>query len=142
MSEYLTRGISSVGRASGWQPEGQGFKSPQLHHLTPLISEIYPNKKTPKALSRAQGADRVQKSPSIFHCLSPPPLVTLDNCIEGDFRDRQNTVEPPNRPLFRARSKTMRVLQQAGTGCIQRHSENQRISSRKNAKVSIHVRSQ
>ena len=26
-----TRGISSVGRASGWQPEGQGFKSPILH---------------------------------------------------------------------------------------------------------------
>jgi hypothetical protein len=25
------RGISSVGRASGWQPEGQGFKSPILH---------------------------------------------------------------------------------------------------------------
>ena len=24
-------GISSVGRASGWQPEGQGFKSPILH---------------------------------------------------------------------------------------------------------------
>ena len=26
-------GISSVGRASGWQPEGQGFKSPILHFL-------------------------------------------------------------------------------------------------------------
>lgn len=25
------RGISSVGRASGWQPEGQGFESPILH---------------------------------------------------------------------------------------------------------------
>ena len=24
-------GISSIGRASGWQPEGQGFKSPILH---------------------------------------------------------------------------------------------------------------
>ena len=31
MSEYLARGISSVGRASGWQPEGQGFESPILH---------------------------------------------------------------------------------------------------------------
>ena len=33
-------GISSVGRASGWQPEGQGFESPILHsacvhHLAP-----------------------------------------------------------------------------------------------------------
>src|SRR5487761_1465623 len=28
------RGISSVGRASGWQPEGQGFKSPILHLTT------------------------------------------------------------------------------------------------------------
>ena len=32
MFRHLTmRGISSVGRASGWQPEGQGFKSPILH---------------------------------------------------------------------------------------------------------------
>jgi hypothetical protein len=29
-----TRGCSSVGRARGWQSRGQGFKSPQLHHLT------------------------------------------------------------------------------------------------------------
>jgi hypothetical protein len=28
-------GISSVGRASGWQPEGQGFKSPILHFSWP-----------------------------------------------------------------------------------------------------------
>jgi hypothetical protein len=28
---WKPRGISSVGRASGWQPEGQGFKSPILH---------------------------------------------------------------------------------------------------------------
>ncbi len=27
-------GISSVGRASGWQPEGQGFESPILHSKT------------------------------------------------------------------------------------------------------------
>ena len=27
------RGISSVGRASGWQPEGQGFESPILHSV-------------------------------------------------------------------------------------------------------------
>ena len=33
-----SRGISSVGRASGWQPEGQGFKSPILHFLKPLAS--------------------------------------------------------------------------------------------------------
>jgi hypothetical protein len=32
------RGISSVGRASGWQPEGQGFKSPILH-LKPLARD-------------------------------------------------------------------------------------------------------
>ena len=25
------RGCSSAGRASGWQPEGQGFEPPQLH---------------------------------------------------------------------------------------------------------------
>ena len=25
------RGYSSAGRASGWQPEGQGFESPYLH---------------------------------------------------------------------------------------------------------------
>ena len=31
VSEHLARGISSVGRASGWQPEGQGFESPILH---------------------------------------------------------------------------------------------------------------
>ena len=31
VSEHLARGISSVGRASGWQPEGQGFASPILH---------------------------------------------------------------------------------------------------------------
>ena len=30
-SRYIARGISSVGRASGWQPEGQGFESPILH---------------------------------------------------------------------------------------------------------------
>lgn len=35
MSEYLIRGISSVGRASGWQPEGQGFESPILHSNLP-----------------------------------------------------------------------------------------------------------
>ena len=35
MSEYLARGISSVGRASGWQPEGQGFESPILHSNLP-----------------------------------------------------------------------------------------------------------
>src|ERR1700722_6790375 len=32
------RGISSVGRASGWQPEGQGFKSPILH-LMPFADD-------------------------------------------------------------------------------------------------------
>ena len=26
-------GISSIGRASGWQPEGQGFESPILHSI-------------------------------------------------------------------------------------------------------------
>jgi hypothetical protein len=31
-------GISSVGRASGWQPEGQGFKSPILH-FKPFVSD-------------------------------------------------------------------------------------------------------
>ena len=31
VSEHLARGISSVGRASGWQPEGQGFEPPILH---------------------------------------------------------------------------------------------------------------
>lgn len=28
------RGISSFGRASGWQPEGEEFESPMLHHKT------------------------------------------------------------------------------------------------------------
>ena len=28
------RGISSAGRAFGWQPKGQGFKSPILHLKT------------------------------------------------------------------------------------------------------------
>lgn len=32
-TEYeLARGCSSAGRASGWQPLGRGFESPQLHH--------------------------------------------------------------------------------------------------------------
>ena len=35
VSEHLARGISSVGRASGWQPEGQGFESPILHSNLP-----------------------------------------------------------------------------------------------------------
>ena len=29
---FLSRGCSSVGRALGWQPRGQGFDPPQLHH--------------------------------------------------------------------------------------------------------------
>ena len=40
MSEYLTRGISSVGRASGWQPEGQGFESPILHSNLPTYRKL------------------------------------------------------------------------------------------------------
>ena len=40
MSENLTRGISSVGRASGWQPEGQGFESPILHSNLPTYREF------------------------------------------------------------------------------------------------------
>ncbi len=31
-------GISSIGRASGWQPEGQGFKSPILHSCPAIFS--------------------------------------------------------------------------------------------------------
>lgn len=31
--EILMWGFSSVGRASGLQPEGQGFESPNLHFL-------------------------------------------------------------------------------------------------------------
>ena len=30
-AEYELWGCSSAGRASGWQPEGQGFEPPQLH---------------------------------------------------------------------------------------------------------------
>ena len=30
-TKQTSRGISSIGRASGWQPEGQGFESPILH---------------------------------------------------------------------------------------------------------------
>ena len=29
---WASRGRSSAGRASGWQPEGQGFDPPRLHH--------------------------------------------------------------------------------------------------------------
>ena len=36
-----TRGISSIGRASGWQPEGQGFESPILH-FTPAGPSMAP----------------------------------------------------------------------------------------------------
>ncbi len=35
------RGISSVGRAFEWHSKGQGFESPILHLLTPLISTSY-----------------------------------------------------------------------------------------------------
>ncbi len=38
--EPTCRGISSVGRASGWQPEGQGFESPILP--SPVLRVAYP----------------------------------------------------------------------------------------------------
>ena len=53
VSEHLARGISSVGRASGWQPEGQGFEPPILHFNLLTNEDFHASMKTSQIKSTA-----------------------------------------------------------------------------------------
>ena len=66
-------GYSSAGRAFGWQPKGQGFESPYLHHsLLPTASRVVPRPHDARLLRRHRlDGHRDQRLPP------PRPLLRL-----------------------------------------------------------------
>lgn len=64
------RGISSVGRASGWQPEGQGFESPILHFIDRFGSSVIdrPVARVGVVPDQAAKSPPLLKRPPSTHC--------------------------------------------------------------------------
>lgn len=75
------RGISSVGRAFGWQPKGQGFESLILHCVTACCGVAYANR--PDLLPITCHCERVRHAATIRFLSGRAPAVVA----HGAYRD-------------------------------------------------------
>ncbi len=89
----LARGCSSAGRASGWQPLGQGFESPQLHspsNIESCVGSEELRRRLGSLTHRAAAGEtfNVTRRGKPFCRLTPPE--SLLNAKEGEI----NAAEP------------------------------------------------